>query len=281
MQTHTDTRSPLTRESTARIIRSDAPAKPNARLPQTTMPRAADRPAKYRHERKYEISLFDFFSLTHTLRTIMQPDPHADQDGKYLITSLYFDNCFDKALREKRDGLNQREKFRLRYYGSAPEKVFLEKKQKHAGLCLKNAAPLTLAECKLLLAGQRDWGCSHKASGRCWRNWRSKRRHSCCVRVPSCVTAACRLSTHPETSASPLTAISAPVCPQTRFSMTRHLRCATARSSAASFSNSNMMSFCPMSFVRHCSRIAALCRLFPNTRGAVASADAQRFLSAP
>ena len=80
------------------------------------------------------------------LRTIMQPDPHADQDGQYLITSLYFDNCFDKALREKRDGLNQREKFRLRYYGSAPEKVFLEKKQKHAGLCLKNAAPLTLAE---------------------------------------------------------------------------------------------------------------------------------------
>ena len=157
MQTHTDTRSPLPRESTARIIRSDAPAKPNARLPQTTMPRAADRPAKYRHEHKYEISLFDFFSLTRMLRTIMQPDPHADQDGQYLITSLYFDNCFDKALREKRDGLNQREKFRLRYYGSAPEKVFLEKKQKHAGLCLKNAAPLTLAECKLLLAGQRDW----------------------------------------------------------------------------------------------------------------------------
>ena len=114
MQTHTDTRSPLPRESTARIIKSDAPAKPNARLPQATMPRAADRPAKYRHEYKYEISLFDFFSLTRMLRTIMQPDPHADQDGQYLITSLYFDNCFDKALREKRDGLNQREKFRLR-----------------------------------------------------------------------------------------------------------------------------------------------------------------------
>ena len=32
MQTHTDTRSPLTRESTARIIRSDAPAKPHVFL---------------------------------------------------------------------------------------------------------------------------------------------------------------------------------------------------------------------------------------------------------
>lgn len=280
MQTHTDTRSPLPRESTARIIRSDASAKPNARLPQATMPRAADRPAKYRHEYKYEISLFDFFSLTRTLRAIMQPDPHADQDGQYLITSLYFDNCFDKALREKRDGLNQREKFRLRYYGSAPEKVFLEKKQKHAGLCLKNAAPLTLVECKLLLAGQRDWMLTQNERP-LLAELAFKARTQLLRRVPSCVTAACRLSTHPETSASPLTAISAPVCPQTRFSMTRHLRCAAARSRAASFSNSNMMSFCPMSFVRHCSRIAALCRLFPNTRDAAASADAQRFLSAP
>lgn len=70
---------------------------------------SARRPAKYRHEHKYEISLFEFLSLSKLLQTVMQPDPHADQDGQYLITSLYFDNCFDKALREKKDGLNQRE----------------------------------------------------------------------------------------------------------------------------------------------------------------------------
>ena len=118
---------------------------------------AARRPAKYRHEHKYEISLFEFLSLSKVLGTVMQPDPHADRDGQYLITSLYFDNCFDKALREKKDGLNQREKFRLRYYGQAPQTVFLEKKQKHAGLCLKSSAPMTLAECQRLLTGERDW----------------------------------------------------------------------------------------------------------------------------
>ena len=118
---------------------------------------AARRPAKYRHEHKYEISLFEFLSLSKVLGSVMQPDPHVDRDGQYLITSLYFDNCFDKALREKKDGLNQREKFRLRYYGQAPQTIFLEKKQKHAGLCLKSSAPLTLAECQRLLAGERDW----------------------------------------------------------------------------------------------------------------------------
>ena len=140
-----------------------ADADQNLQQQGTQAPQAADtlasarRPAKYRHEHKYEISLFEFLSLSKLLQTVMQPDPHANQDGQYLITSLYFDNCFDKALREKKDGLNQREKFRLRYYGSTPDKIFLEKKQKHAGLCLKSAAPMTHAECQRLLSGQRDW----------------------------------------------------------------------------------------------------------------------------
>lgn len=89
-----------------------ADADQNLQQQGTQAPQAADtlaaarRPAKYRHEHKYEISLFEFLSLSKLLQTVMQPDPHADQDGQYLITSLYFDNCFDKALREKKDGLN-------------------------------------------------------------------------------------------------------------------------------------------------------------------------------
>ena len=121
------------------------------------MPRAADRPAKYRHEYKYEISLFDFFSLTRMLRAIMQPDPHADQDGQYLITSLYFDNCFDRALREKLDGVNRREKFRLRCYNGDLSRITLEKKQKVHQLCLKRSALIGRNCCQRLLQGDADW----------------------------------------------------------------------------------------------------------------------------
>lgn len=99
------------------------------------------RPApKYRHELKYEIGLAALFPLRQRLGSIMRHDAHADKSGTYTVTSLYFDNCFDKALAEKRYGLNRREKFRLRYYGEDRDLIFLEKKQKHNGLCLKSSS---------------------------------------------------------------------------------------------------------------------------------------------
>ena len=50
----------------------------------------------------------------------MQTDPHA-VGGKYFVRSLYFDTPTDTALREKLDGVNRREKFRIRYYNHDKE----------------------------------------------------------------------------------------------------------------------------------------------------------------
>ena len=91
----------------------------------------------FRHEQKYEIDLFSYQTLRMRLSAVMQKDPHALTDGRYQIHSLYFDNCCDKALREKKDGVNRREKFRLRRYNDDRQNLFLEKKQKIGGLCLK------------------------------------------------------------------------------------------------------------------------------------------------
>lgn len=70
---------------------------------------------RYRHEWKHILTYSDMLVLRSRLSAVMQPDPHA-VDGKYMIRSLYFDNAEDKALREKIDGVNHREKFRIRYY---------------------------------------------------------------------------------------------------------------------------------------------------------------------
>ena len=67
----------------------------------------------FRHEWKYEINASDMIAVRQRLRAAARPDPHA-VEGKYLIRSLYFDNLADKALLEKLDGVNQREKFRIR-----------------------------------------------------------------------------------------------------------------------------------------------------------------------
>ena len=69
----------------------------------------------YRHEWKHPISPTDLLILRQPLGAVMQPDRHAI-DGKYFIRSLYFDTPYDKALKEKINGISCREKFRIRYY---------------------------------------------------------------------------------------------------------------------------------------------------------------------
>ncbi len=82
---------------------------------------------KYRHEWKYPISETDHIVIRQRVGAVMQPDSHA-KDGKYHIRSLYFDTAGDKALREKTDGFNRREKFRIRFYNLDTSVIHLEKK---------------------------------------------------------------------------------------------------------------------------------------------------------
>lgn len=111
---------------------------------------------KYRHEWKHEISYGDMLVLRQRLSVVMKRDSHAI-DGKYLIRSLYFDNASDKALREKIDGVNIREKFRIRYYNGNTSLIHLEKKSKLNGLCLKNSVALSLEQAQAIANGDYGW----------------------------------------------------------------------------------------------------------------------------
>lgn len=116
----------------------------------------------YRHEWKHEINLSDRLVIRQRLRAAAQPDPHA-RDGRYRIRSLYFDTPSDKALREKIDGVDRREKFRLRIYNGDASLIHLEKKSKRNGLCAKETVSLTAAEVQAILNGDLSW---MPASGR-------------------------------------------------------------------------------------------------------------------
>ena len=110
----------------------------------------------YRHEWKHEINLADLYAIKARLHAIARGDPHAI-DGKYHIRSLYFDNMNDKALREKIDGVNRREKFRIRYYNGDTSLIKLEKKSKVNGLETKYSAPLTREEAQKIADGDIDF----------------------------------------------------------------------------------------------------------------------------
>lgn len=107
---------------------------------------------EFRHEWKHEISLSDMLILRQRLGAVMERDAHA-VDGKYFIRSLYFDNASDKALREKLDGVNCREKFRIRYYNHDPSVIHLEKKSKRGGLGSKQSTDLTCEQVQSILCG--------------------------------------------------------------------------------------------------------------------------------
>ena len=109
-----------------------------------------------RHEWKHEISFSDMITLRQRLRAVARTDTHT-KDGTYFIRSLYFDDLSDRALREKLDGVNYREKFRLRCYNHDTSFIRLEKKVKRNGLGYKESAAVTAEEVRALLAGDLDW----------------------------------------------------------------------------------------------------------------------------
>lgn len=111
---------------------------------------------RYRHEWKHEISYADLLAIRQRLRAVAESDPHAE-GGRYLIRSLYFDNLDDKALREKIDGVDLREKFRIRYYNGDTSVIHLEKKSRRAGLGTKFSAALSREEAQRIVNGDPDW----------------------------------------------------------------------------------------------------------------------------
>lgn len=111
---------------------------------------------KYRHEWKHEISYINMLVIRQRLAAVAKRDKHTDE-GKYTIRSLYFDNASDKALREKIDGVNMREKFRIRLYNGDSSFIKLEKKSKINGLCAKERVFLTKEQAQAIVEGNYSW----------------------------------------------------------------------------------------------------------------------------
>ena len=111
----------------------------------------------YRNELKHVIDAGDKAAICANLRAVARLDPHAQKKGFYLIRSLYFDNMADKALKEKIDGVNEREKFRIRCYDLDPSFIRLEKKVKRSGLGFKVSDRLTAQEAQRIVNGDTDW----------------------------------------------------------------------------------------------------------------------------
>ena len=108
----------------------------------------------YRHELKYQIGPADHLALRQRLRAVMQQDPHTGADGRYTIRSVYFDDPYDRCVRENLAGVSHREKWRIRAYNCSPDRLSLECKAKEHDMIHKDSCILTQAQFRLLMAGQ-------------------------------------------------------------------------------------------------------------------------------
>jgi len=109
---------------------------------------------EFRHEVKHRISYADMLALRARLPAVMARDEHAGDGGQYEIKSLYFDDARDTALLDKLNGVNRRDKFRIRCYNGDTALLHLEKKSKINDLCKKQTAELTAEECARVIAGE-------------------------------------------------------------------------------------------------------------------------------
>lgn len=108
-----------------------------------------------RHELKHYINYADILQLKSRLSYVTHRDKNNKDENGYRVKSLYFDNYNDKALKEKIDGINNREKFRLRLYDNNSSFIKLEKKSKIKGICFKETTIIKKDECERLIHGDR------------------------------------------------------------------------------------------------------------------------------
>ncbi len=107
----------------------------------------------YRNELKYLCSEQQLRLLEARIRHICDLDPHAGEEGRYTVRSVYFDDFADSCYFENEDGVNRREKFRIRIYDGRTDTITLECKQKLNGKNHKSSCRLTGEECQDILKG--------------------------------------------------------------------------------------------------------------------------------
>ena len=141
-------------EYTAPVVPRRPQTAPAAPVAIGTVSEAEQSGETYRHELKYYINFRDYTLLRHSLRAMMSLDAYAGPEGMYHIRSLYFDDMYDSALREKVAGCDDRSKYRIRIYNFRDDKIRFEKKYKTGQYVSKSDILLSRDEYERIIAGE-------------------------------------------------------------------------------------------------------------------------------
>ena len=107
---------------------------------------------RYRNEIKYLISQNEIPIIQSRLDPLMVIDKNA-KNGKYLISSLYFDDYFNRSYFDVDDGTDVKDKFRIRLYDHDDSFIRLEKKHKRNNMTMKKSCSVDKEMTDLLIKG--------------------------------------------------------------------------------------------------------------------------------
>lgn len=110
-----------------------------------------------RREQKYLITRLQYEKLVEKITPFMRYDKYGI-DGKYTVTSLYFENPEKEIYYETKNKLKYRQKLRLRVYDDTDRNgtAFFEVKQKHNKVVNKRRLVLPLNEAYRYLMNDTD-----------------------------------------------------------------------------------------------------------------------------
>ncbi len=108
----------------------------------------------YRVEDKYNCSEKDMMILEGRLRAIIPSDVNQADSKGYQITSVYFDDYNDSHLEDSVDGLQFRNKYRIRIYNDSFDTINLEVKYKRYNRVKKYSASISFEMMQDLIRGR-------------------------------------------------------------------------------------------------------------------------------
>ncbi|MCR5747915.1 MAG: polyphosphate polymerase domain-containing protein [Lachnospiraceae bacterium] len=112
----------------------------------------------FRHEFKYVEPEVRLKASELRLTSFMKKDSHVSDKGFYSIRSLYFDDYYDSFINENIDGVDSREKWRIRIYDRKSDFISLERKSRKADLISKSSCTINKDIFENILKGKIDIG---------------------------------------------------------------------------------------------------------------------------
>lgn len=106
-----------------------------------------------RYEIKYLISEKEYDIISRRLKYFLKSDTHYEKSS-YKVSNIYFDDYNNQALFQKLEGLENRKKYRIRYYDDDLSFIRFECKIKENQMVRKESMVIDENDYRKLLSGQ-------------------------------------------------------------------------------------------------------------------------------